>query len=70
MRSSMAMLVHSSWIRITKMEQTNTNRPGRPSVEGKKRQYILPDDVHEWIARHGGSKYITDTMRIIKAVTD
>lgn len=52
------------------MEQTNTNRPGRPSVEGKKRQYILPDDVHEWIARHGGSKYITDTMRIIKAVTD
>lgn len=62
------MVVHSSWIRITKMEQTNTNRPGRPSAEGKKRQYILPDDVHEWIARHGGSKYITDTMRIIKAV--
>lgn len=42
---------------------------GRPAAEGKKRQYIIPDDVHEWIMHHGGSRYITDTFRAIKATT-
>ena len=50
------------------MEDT-TNKKGRPAAEGKKRQYVIPDDVHEWIMSHGGSKYIADTFRAIKATT-
>ena len=42
---------------------------GRPAAEGKKRQYVIPDDVHAWIMRHGGSRYITDIVRAIEAVT-
>lgn len=42
---------------------------GRPAAEGKKRQYVIPEDVHEWIMNHGGSRYIADTFRAIKAVT-
>ena len=42
---------------------------GRPAAEGKKRQYVIPDDVHAWIMRHGGSRYITDIVRAIKAAT-
>lgn len=42
---------------------------GRPAAEGKKRQYVIPDDVHEWIMSHGGSKYIVDTFRAIISVT-
>ena len=38
-------------------------------TEGKKRQYVIPDDVHEWIMSHGGSKYIADTFRAIKTTT-
>ena len=46
------------------MENTKTsNKKGRPAAEGKKRQYVIPDDVHEWIMSHGGSKYITETFR-------
>lgn len=44
------------------------SRGGRPAIEGKKRQYVVADDAHEWIMAHGGGKYITDTMRTIKAV--
>ena len=52
------------------MEDTRTtNKKGRPAAEGKKRQYVIPDDVHEWIMSHGGSKYITDTFRAIKTTT-
>ena len=46
-----------------------TNKKGRPAAEGKKRQYVIPDDVHTRIMRHGGSRYITDTFRAIKATT-
>ena len=52
------------------MEDTRTsNKKGRPAAEGKKRQYVIPDDVHEWIMSHGGSKYIADTFRAIKTTT-
>lgn len=52
------------------MENTKTsNKKGRPAAEGKKRQYIIPTDVHEWIMAHGGSRYITDTFRAIKVAT-
>ena len=44
------------------------SRPGRPSMEGRTRKYIVADDVHEWILQHGGGQYITDTMRTIMAV--
>ena len=47
----------------------NKGRKGRPAAEGKKRQYVIPDDVHEWIRSHGGSKYIADTFRAIKTTT-
>ena len=30
--------------------------------------YTVADDAHEWIMRHGGGQYITDIMRVIKAV--
>ena len=46
-----------------------TKKNGRPAAEGKKRQYVIPDDVHAWIMRHGGSKYIVDTFRAIMSVT-
>ena len=46
-----------------------TKKNGRPAAEGKKRQYVIPYDVHAWIMRHGGSKYIVDTFRAIKAAT-
>ena len=42
---------------------------GRPAAEGKKRQYVTHDDVHAWIMRHGGSKYIVDSFRAIISVT-
>ena len=46
-----------------------TKKNGRPAAEGKKRQYVIPDDVHAWIMGHGGSKYIVDTFRAIISVT-
>ena len=45
-----------------------TSTAGRPAIEGKRRQYVVADDAHEWIMQHGGGKYITDTMRTIMAV--
>ena len=50
---------------IIKTENTGA---GRPAMEGRTRRYIVADDVHEWIIRHGGGQYITDTMRTIMAV--
>lgn len=46
-----------------------TNKKGRPAAEGKAHKYVVPDDVHDWIKKHGGSKYIADTFRAIKAAT-
>lgn len=54
---------------IIKTTSKNSGKKGRPTAEGKKRQYIIPDDVHAWIMSHGGSKYVTDIFRAIKAVT-
>ena len=50
-------------------ENSKTMRTaGRPSIGGKRRQYVVADDAHEWIMAHGGGKYITDTVRTIMAV--
>ena len=46
----------------------NNHMAGRPKVEGQPRKYMVADDVHEWIVSHGGSQYLNDTIRIIKAV--
>lgn len=52
------------------MENNKTsNKKGRPAAEGKAHKYVVPDDVHEWIMSHGGSKYIADTFRAIKTTT-
>ena len=49
------------------METTTSNtRVGRPAMEGSTRRYIVADDAHEWILKHGGGQYITDTMRMIR----
>ena len=45
-----------------------TRTAGRPAIGGKRRQYVVAEDAHEWIMAHGGGKYITDTMRTIMAV--
>lgn len=46
-----------------------TNKKGRPAAEGKAHKYVVPDDVHDWIRKHGGSRYVTETFRAIKATT-
>ena len=52
------------------MEDTRTSsKRGGPAVEGKKCQYVIADDVHEWIMSHGGSKCIADTFRAIRTTT-
>ena len=52
------------------MENKRTDKKkGRPAAEGKKRKYGIQYDVHEWIMRNGGSKYIADTFRDIKTTT-
>lgn len=48
--------------------KSGTPKAGRPAIGGKRRQYVVTDDVHAWIMAHGGGKYITDTMRTIMAV--
>ena len=45
-----------------------TKSAGRPAIGGKRRQYVVTDDVHEWIMVHGGGKYITDTIHAIMSV--
>lgn len=52
-----------------KERKKGSGGPGRPAVDGKKRQYVIPEDVHKWIMSHGGSRYIIDTMRTIQAIT-
>lgn len=52
------------------MENTKTtNKRGRRAAEGSVHKYVVPDDVHDWIKKHGGSRYITDTFRAIKVAT-
>ena len=52
------------------MENTKTsNKRGRRAAEGSVHKYVVPDDVHDWIRRHGGSRYITDIVRAIEAAT-
>lgn len=46
-----------------------SNKKGRPAAEGKAHKYVVPDDVHDWIRKHGGSRYITDIVRAIEAAT-
>ena len=48
--------------------KSGASKTGRPAIGGKRRQYVVADDAHEWIMAHGGGKYITDTMRTIMAV--
>lgn len=43
-------------------------KAGRPAIGGKRRQYVVADDAHEWIMAHGGGKYLTDTIHAIMAV--
>lgn len=45
-----------------------TRSAGRPAIGGKRRQYVVTDDVHEWIMAHGGGKYLTDTIHAIMSV--
>ena len=46
-----------------------TYKRGRRAAEGSVHKYVVPDDVHDWIRRHGGSRYVTETFRAIKAAT-
>ena len=46
-----------------------TNKRGRRAAEGRVHKYVVPDDVHDWIRQHGGSRYITDIVRAIEAAT-
>lgn len=46
-----------------------TNKRGRRAVEGSVHKYVVPDDVHNWIRKHGGSRYITDIVLAIEAAT-
>ena len=46
-----------------------TNKRGRRAAEGSVHKYVVPDDVHDWIRQRGGSRYSTDIVRAIEAVT-
>ena len=46
-----------------------TNKRGRRPAGGSVHKYVVPDDVHDWIRKHGGSRYITDIVRAIEALT-
>lgn len=48
--------------------KSGTLKAGRPAIGGKRRQYVVTDDVHEWIMAHGGGKYLTDTIHAIMSV--
>ena len=52
------------------MDNTKTSHPrGSRAAEGSVHKYEVPDDVHDWIRKHGGSRYVTETFRAIKAAT-
>lgn len=54
---------------VLTIKQQITMAERKPTYEGKQRRYIVSDDAHEWIMQHGGGKYITETMRTIKATS-
>ena len=62
---------YSNFLKSQKnMETIKTlNKRGRRAAEGSVHKYVVPDDVHDWIRQHGGSRYVTDTFRAIKAAT-
>lgn len=35
----------------------------KPEYEGKARKYIVADDAHEYIKKHGGGKFLTEHFR-------
>ena len=41
---------------------------GRPAVGGRPHKYTVADDAHEFIMKNGGGGYITEIVRIIKAM--
>ena len=41
---------------------------GRNKTEGKRHMYTVADDVHEYIIKNGGGKFLNDIIRTIKAV--
>lgn len=43
---------------------------GRNKMEGTRRTYVVADDVHEYIMRHGGGRWLTEIVRAIKAVSN
>ena len=45
--------------------ETKKHAGGRPKQEGERHMYTVADDAHQWIMKHGGGQYITDTMRMI-----
>ena len=49
--------------------KSGASKAGRPAIGGKRRQYVVADDVHKWIMQHGGGKYITDTMRCVRVMS-
>ena len=52
-------------------ENSKTMRTaGRPAIGGKRRQYVVSDDAHEWIMAHGGGKYIRGAGRTMMAVQE
>lgn len=53
---------------VMKISKTS-NKRGRRAAEGSVHKYVVPDDVHDWIKQHGGSRYVTETFRAIKAAT-
>ena len=55
--------------RIYMKNSKTSNKRGRRAAEGSVHKYVVPDDVHDWIRQHGGSRYVTDTFRAIKAAT-
>lgn len=57
---------------MTEVKKRGGAQPGsgRPKQEGERHMYTVADDVHEWIMKHGGGQYITDTFRIIIATQE
>lgn len=68
-------MANSANHKTQQLNNTNLNnneinaKVGRPAAEGRRHQYVVADDVHQWIFEHGGSKYLTDTIRAIMAVS-
>ena len=42
---------------------------GRKQAEGYRHTYTVANDVHEWIMANGAGQYLTNTIRVIKAIS-